>query len=377
MQESVAVFRIGNFGDTLVALPALRRLRQMTGRARLTLLTFRPEPQDGATVECVTTLAGMSDRVVTYPRTIKSPNDAFALLHSCAALRSVRHDTLFYLPPPQRNPRQVRRDRMFFRLCGIRRIIGPEEGVACYPRDANGRLMCVREEWRRLLDIVNLAAERSEGGGGDGEAPVLLPPNEAVAGVVRKYLNTRGIGVSAALVGIAPGSNMASKRWPWERYREVGSALIAGAQVVPVVVGGAAERELGDTLVRAWGCGVNAAGQFDVGGSAELLRQCRLYVGNDTGTMHLAASVGTRCVALFSGRDSPGRWNPYGPGHIVLRHWTPCEGCMATECKVAGHPCMTAISVDEVVQAALSILASASASAVAKVIADKEERSAL
>ena len=38
--------------------------------------------------------------------------------------------------------------------------------------------------------------------------------------------------------------------------------------------------------------------------------------------MHLAVSSGLRCVSLFSGRDYPGLWDPYGEGHIVLRKHT-------------------------------------------------------
>jgi ADP-heptose:LPS heptosyltransferase len=44
--------------------------------------------------------------------------------------------------------------------------------------------------------------------------------------------------------------------------------------------------------------------------------------------MHLAAAVNIPCVAIFSGRDAPGAWEPWGQSHRVLRHHVDCEGCM-------------------------------------------------
>ena len=83
--------------------------------------------------------------------------------------------------------------------------------------------------------------------------------------------------------------------------------------------------------------------------SAELLRRATLYVGNDTGAMHLAAAVGTSCVAIFAARE-PGRsWHPYGSAHVVLRRdEVPCANCYLTECTVEGLRCLTAIDVNAV-----------------------------
>ena len=99
-----------------------------------------------------------------------------------------------------------------------------------------------------------------------------------------------------------------------------------------------------------------AAGALGIRQSLAALRRCRLYVGNDTGTMHLAVAAGTRCVAIFSARDRPGLWEPYGSGHRVLRRKIECEGCELMECTEKGNACTLAIGVDEVVSACRSIL---------------------
>jgi heptosyltransferase-1 len=72
--------------------------------------------------------------------------------------------------------------------------------------------------------------------------------------------------------------------------------------------------------------------QLDLPQMAALLERCTLYVGNDTGPMHLAAAAGTPTVSVFSARDFPERWRPCGEGHIVLRRDAPCSPCFKEVC---------------------------------------------
>jgi heptosyltransferase-3 len=66
------------------------------------------------------------------------------------------------------------------------------------------------------------------------------------------------------------------------------------------------------------------------------------------------------CVAIFSARDNPGRWEPAGAGHVVLRRDVPCAGCVLADCVEHQKICLTTIAVDEVVAAALARLHAAS-----------------
>jgi ADP-heptose:LPS heptosyltransferase len=174
----------------------------------------------------------------------------------------------------------------------------------------------------------------------------------------RRLLAARGIAQCTPLVGVGAGSKMPAKRWPLERFAEVLQHLhrhfpSAGA----ILLGGADEADYCAKLAaRADLPVVNLAGELSVRGSAAILAQCDAYLGNDTGVMHLAASVGTGCVALFSARDFPGIWEPMGSGHRVLRHETECAGCMLVECKTEDMRCLKAIGSDAVWRELLSIL---------------------
>jgi ADP-heptose:LPS heptosyltransferase len=136
----------------------------------------------------------------------------------------------------------------------------------------------------------------------------------------------------------------------------VGARLAAERDVWPVIFGGPEDRPAGDTLLSKWGRGYNAAGALALRSSAAALKRCRLYLGNDTGTMHLAAAVGVPCAAIFSARDLPGRWYPSGRGHHVFRSQVDCEGCGLTACVERYNECLERISAAEVLAACQSIL---------------------
>jgi len=139
---------------------------------------------------------------------------------------------------------------------------------------------------------------------------------------------------------------------------ELGRRLIDELSLYPIVFGGEEDAELGNRLIEHWGTGTNAAGGLDVRLTASALGFCSFYVGNDTGAMHLAAAVGTPCVAIMSAQDWPGRWDPYGRGHIVLRKTVACEGCLLSVCEREGLRCLNEIEVGEVIHACKEVLTS-------------------
>jgi len=100
---------------------------------------------------------------------------------------------------------------------------------------------------------------------------------------------------------------------------------------------------------------VNRIGQTTLDELINELRECRLLLTNDTGTMHLAALLGVPVVAIF-GSTEPRLTGPLGNGHVVLRHHVECSPCFLRKCPI-DFRCMKAVSTQEVVDAVLSILA--------------------
>ncbi len=347
--SNILVFRIGNLGDILVALPAFWLIRRLHPQDRIILLTDEGGNRTAKVPFSLLQGTGLFDEFMTYRKMT-----AFSLLQLLVRCRSRRFATVYYLPPSARSRSQIWRDRLFFRICGIRNLYGFHWQENPYPRRPDGTLEVVCREADYLLSLLEkdgftvFPEERQ---------CMELSITDGERHTVSGWVEREKIPGHRPWVAFAPGSNMPAKCWPLERFIDVGRQLIREYNIYPIIFGGGEDAEKGDALIKAFGIGSNAAGILSVRESAECIRRCAFYVGNDTGTMHLAAAVGTRCIAIFSSRENPGRWDPHGSGHIVLRRHIPCEGCLRTECFQEAAPCILKITVEEVLDASKKIIA--------------------
>ncbi|MDW8468727.1 MAG: asparagine synthase-related protein [Burkholderiales bacterium] len=349
--RNILVFRFGQLGDTLVALPAFRILRRRFPEARITVLTAKDPNANWVMAEEVLP-QGLVDGFLTYETGQSGPSlgEALRLLPK---IRSSRFDLLVYLAPSSRSTVKAWRDHLYFRLAGIADSLGYDLESPYPTRRPGEPLPWLEQEADRLRarlrkDGIDIPVPTS--------ALMRLEPTKADRIAARRFLEEHASSKLHRLVAIGPGSKWPSKRWGEERFAELGRRLIEAFGITPVVLGGREDAALADRLIAFWGKGINGAGPLSIRHAAAVLERCDLYVGNDTGTMHLAAAVGTRCVAIFAAQDWPGRWYPYGQGHIVLRKALPCEGCKLVVCKQYENACLRAISVDEVFEACGRVL---------------------
>lgn len=114
-----------------------------------------------------------------------------------------------------------------------------------------------------------------------------------------------------------PGAGWGAKRWPAERYGQVAREL-ANAGLKPILNYGPGEEELVREAEEA-SAGTAAAMRFSISELIALTRRARLFIGGDTGPMHLAAAFKVPVVAIFGPTD-PARNGPYGTRSIVLRN---------------------------------------------------------
>jgi lipopolysaccharide heptosyltransferase II len=157
-------------------------------------------------------------------------------------------------------------------------------------------------------------------------------------------------------IGLCPGAEYGpAKRWLPERFREAAVRVAEQAPVQWVLFGTPKDAEIGEQIAAGLGdsC-VNRIGQTTLDELIVALRECRLLLTNDTGTMHLASLLGLPVVAIF-GSTEPGLTGPLGDHHIVLRHHVECSPCFLRKCPI-DFRCMKAVAVQEVVDAVLSIL---------------------
>jgi heptosyltransferase-2 len=171
-----------------------------------------------------------------------------------------------------------------------------------------------------------------------------------------------GVERGELMIALGPSARWPWKCWPLARYLELGASLLERFHGRLLVVGGPAEAECGQALRRQLGAGVvNAVGRATLRQSAALLKRCRLFIGNDSAPMHLAAAAGLRVVELCChaqagawSRNSAERFHPWGPPHVALRPRTARPPCR-DECVAAAAHCILEITVAEA-QAAVGAL---------------------
>lgn len=165
----------------------------------------------------------------------------------------------------------------------------------------------------------------------------------------------------AALTGLAPyvvvhpGAAASARQWPAASHAET-VRMLHGAGVAVVVTGGPGERAI---TAEVSGDGRYA---LDLGGetrlpvlAATLAGASAVVVGN-TGPAHVAASVGTPVVSLFSPVVPAERWAPYGVPHVLLGDQAAaCRDSRARECPIAGHPCLASVDPRQVVAAVFAL----------------------
>jgi heptosyltransferase-2 len=156
-------------------------------------------------------------------------------------------------------------------------------------------------------------------------------------------------------VGINPGASYGTaKRWLPERFAAVGDLLAErGSRVV--LVGGPAEREVGEAIAAQMRAPARMlCGQTTLPELTGVLARLRALVTNDSGPMHLAAALGVPVVAVFGPTD----WretHPRGSRHRVVREDVHCSPCLLRECPI-DHRCMRRVTVDRVLAEAGALL---------------------
>jgi lipopolysaccharide heptosyltransferase II len=163
------------------------------------------------------------------------------------------------------------------------------------------------------------------------------------------FLATYRIDRQRPLIAIHPGSPIALKRWLPDRYAEVSDWLIAQKRAQILFVG--VEDEIPivieiQALMR--GESINIAGKTTLAQLASILHTCNVFIGNDSGPMHLAAAVGTRTIGLY-GPGDPTRFGPAGVKCQTIRGQPDCP-CVGTTCRFGKAGCMSEIQVTDVIQ---------------------------
>ncbi len=162
------------------------------------------------------------------------------------------------------------------------------------------------------------------------------------------------------VIGLNPGAAYGpAKRWPGEKYARLAEQLAVHTGATLLIFGTGADQEsaaaIRQRVAKTQQTCLDLTGRTTLAEAMALIRECDLFITNDSGLMHVAAALGTSLVAIFGSTDHLAT-GPYCSGAAVVRRELACSPCKKTHCPEGHFRCMEEISVQEVVQAGLGLL---------------------
>lgn len=164
----------------------------------------------------------------------------------------------------------------------------------------------------------------------------------------RDVLNKYGIKDTDLLIAFAPGATWSYRRWPTNRFIELGIWLQKSYKAYILIIAGKSERGLGVQVEQGLQSErtINLTGKTTLREMASVFKYCKLFVGNDSGPMHVAAAVGVSVVGLF-GPGEYERFKPWGTNHEVIHLGLSCNPC-SENCLFNEPYCIKGITVSQV-----------------------------
>jgi ADP-heptose:LPS heptosyltransferase len=330
--ERIAVFRALQLGDLLCAVPALRALRAAAPQAGITLVGL---PWAAGFVERYREYVDEHLAFPGFPGLPETPPDLPAIPAFLAAAQSRRFDLALQLHGSGLQTNAL------VAAMGAQRTAGffvagqycPDPDLFihwCEPEHEVLRHV-------RLMGFLGIAPR--------GEA-LEFPLTERDFDALRR--SGAKLPAPGSYACVHPGARLPSRRWPSRRFAEVADALAAqGLQVV--LTGTESERRIVDAVHDAMHApAIDMCGRTSLGALAVLVAQARLLVCNDTGISHMAVGLGTPSVVISCGADAR-RWAPLNARrHRFLFADASCRPCSHVTCPIEGHPCASAVSVQQV-----------------------------
>ena len=166
------------------------------------------------------------------------------------------------------------------------------------------------------------------------------------------FLLSSGARQNKLRIAIGAGASYGSaKCWPPDRFAELANRLQAQNNADVILFGTPAEAAVSSAIVAGMGHPpINLTGKTSIADLPALLSQCHLFIGNDSGAMHVAAAVGLPVVAVFGPTDPFGT-APVTPRCSIVHEKPYCSPCFLRRCPT-DHRCMTRVTPDAVEAAA-------------------------
>jgi ADP-heptose:LPS heptosyltransferase/GT2 family glycosyltransferase len=315
----ILVVKLDHIGDAITALPAVRRLKRLFPSARLTVLAGRGTRPIWSSESCVDETLEFDFFHVRSGRGTVEVDEAHMRMLENQLVRK-NFDLAIDL-------RKQPDTRHFLQKSGARVTAG---------FDHHGRFpwLDVAIEWDEdvplrakrahvssdLSMLIDTVAARCE----EAPAATAAAPGPGLAEAALRAL------FSLPLVCVHPSAGSEMRQWPLEKFSELIGLLLAEGTVNVAVIGGPDERDAARTVLQGVSRSnrtFNLAGKTSLADLPKILSRAALFVGNNSGPQHLAASLGVCTVGIHSGVVDAHEWGPAGRRALAIRRQMSCSPC--------------------------------------------------
>jgi heptosyltransferase-3 len=319
--KNIYIFRPGALGDILIAAPLFYSIKLQYPNCKLILISEEGTRLNHVTAKMVVELIPEINETILYPN--------LSILKKFKFFRSnidfSINNAIVYLKYSRCSIIQVYRDYLFFRLIGFKHTFSFWNYITNSKISKNNFI----PEYQRLFNVtIDLT--------GFNTTPKYFNLNKSLINNINKYK-----------IFSAPFGKAKSKRWPIDRYNRLYEKL--GSMGYHIVICGSKDEEIEFKEI-GWSNKTYINGYFGLN-FKELVNHIKdsiIYIGNDTGPMHLAALLNITCIAIFSDTNRDTNWEPYGNGHEILRSKVECGNCQSEICRLKINICMTQIPYEQV-----------------------------
>ncbi len=363
--------KLADIGDVLLCTPAIHALRARYPAARIDLLT---PPSSAAVLRHAPEI----DEVLVFDkfpfdslRSLVDPGIVGGAVAFLAGLRRRRYDAILIF-----HHYTLRFGALKFAAvalaAGARLRAGVDNGRGWFlTARVPDRGFGAQHEADYWLDVAARAGAAARPSDRRLTIPI-MPADQAAADTL---LAGAGLPGSGPLIAVHPGAGWYSpaRRWPAAHFARLIAGLVQDHGADVLIVGGPDERDLAtgvrDGVPEPARAHVHAiAGQTGIAATAALLGRCRLFIGNDSGPLHLAVAAGTPVLAIF-GLSNWRAFGPYVPGAPdrarIVRQALPCQPCLYRGLDLGlrdgcgPRPCLTALRPEAVARVAAQMLGGA------------------
>lgn len=332
--KRILIIRMDRIGDVLLSTPTFRAVRRHFPKAQIYLLV-RSYTKDLVTGNSdIDQLIIFDDKMPFFKELVKYARD----------LKKKGFDLAIVLHP------SFCSNFLAFASCAEYRIGYDAYGGGFFltKKIADTKKDKLRHEVEVSLDVV-----RSIGIDTRDKRLVLNVSQEAEE-FADEFLRKNNIDREAHLVAIHPGARYKYMRWLEEGFARVSSFLIERYAAKVIIIGESDEQDLGERIASLMNQRpIVIVGETSLVQLISLLKRCRLFIGNSSGPMHIAAALGIPVVAIFGNihpADHYRHWGPWGEGQAIVTKNLNCLNCHPADC--LSLDCMKLISPEDVMQAA-------------------------